>query len=65
MEVNQTMNRLNLQSEIVAIVIVATAILLVLYLNRKHLLLRFSEWLLPHSLNQIGSQQLRDQPCAQ
>ena len=64
MEVNQSMNRLNLQSEIVALVIVAIAILLIVYLNRWHLQLRFREWRLQHCLNEIGSEQLRDQICA-
>ena len=64
MEVNQSMNRLNLQSEIVAFVIVAIAILLIVYLNRRHLQLRFREWRLQHCLNEIGSEQLRDQICA-
>ncbi len=64
MEVNQTINRLNLHSEIVAIVIVTIAALLILYLNRKRLQLRFREWRLQHCLNQIGSEQLRDQICA-
>jgi hypothetical protein len=61
MEVNQSMNPLNLQSEIVAFVILAIAILLVLYLNRRSLQLRFREWRLQRCLNQIGSEQLRDQ----
>lgn len=64
MEVNQSMAPLNLQSEIVAFVIVAIAILLVLYLNRRRLQLRFREWRLQRCLNQIGSEQLRDQVCA-
>ena len=63
MEVNQSINRLNLQSEIVAFVIVAIAILLIVYLNRRHLQLRFREWRLQHCLNQIGSEQLRDLAC--
>ena len=60
MEVNQSMDRLNLQSEIVAFVIVAIAIVLILYLNRRPLQLRFREWRLQHCLNQIGAEQLRD-----
>lgn len=63
MEVNQTMNRLNLHSEIFAVVIVSVAILLILYLNRSRLQLRFREWRLQHSLNQIGTEQLRDLVC--
>ena len=64
MDVNQSINRVNLQSEIVVFVIVAIAILLILYLNRRHLQLRFREWRLQHCLNQIGSEQLRDLVCA-
>jgi len=63
MEVNQTMNRLNLHSEIVAFVIVVIAILLILYLNRRRLQLQFREWRLQRCLNQIGAEQLRNLVC--
>ena len=63
MDVNQTMNRLDLQSEIVALAIIAVAALLILHLNRKSLQLRFREWRIQHCLNQIGTEQIRDLVC--
>ena len=63
MDVNQTMNRLNLQSEFVALVIIAIAFLLILHLNRSRLQLRYREWRIQHCLNQIGTEQIRDLIC--
>ena len=63
MDVNQIMNRLDLQSEIVAYAIILIAILLILYLNRKRLIVRFHEWRIQHCLNKIGTEQIRDLVC--
>jgi hypothetical protein len=63
MDVNQTMNRLNLQSEIVAFAIITIAILLIVYLNRKRLIVRFHEWRIQRCLNQIGTEQIRNLVC--
>ena len=63
MDVNQTMNRLDLQSEIVAFAIIAIAVLLILYLNRKRLIVRFHEWRIQRCLNKIGTEQIRDLVC--
>ena len=63
MDVNKIMNRLDLQSEIVAFAIIAIAILLILHLNRKRLIVRFHEWRIQHCLNKIGTEQIRDLVC--
>lgn len=63
MDVGQTMNHLDLQSEIVALAIVAIASLLILFLNRKHLSAGFREWRIQRYLNRIGKEQIRDLIC--
>ena len=63
MDVNQTMNQLDLQSEIVALAIVAIALLLILFLNRRPLLARYHEWRIQHCLNRIGIEQIRNLAC--
>jgi len=63
MDVNKIMNRLDLQSEIVAFAIISIALLLILYLNRERLIVRFHEWRIQRSLNKIGSEQIRDLVC--
>jgi hypothetical protein len=63
MDVNETMNRLDLQSEIVAFAIIAIALLLILYLNRQRMSVGFQEWRIQRCLNQIGTEQIRDLIC--
>jgi hypothetical protein len=63
MDVNKIMNYLDLRSENVAFAIIAIAILLILYLNRKTLIIRFHEWRIQRCLNKIGSEQMRDLIC--
>jgi len=63
MDVDQTMNQLDLQSEIVAFAIVAIAALAILFLNRKRLAVSFREWRIQHCLNRIGKEQIRDLIC--
>ena len=54
---------LNLQSGAVAIAIVLAALALILYLNRKSLLLRWRDWQLRRQLDRIGSEQIRRLQC--
>jgi hypothetical protein len=63
MEVKQTMNQLNLQSELVAVAIVIIALLIILHLNRRKFQLRFREWQIQRCLNQIGVEQIHDLVC--
>jgi hypothetical protein len=64
MDVNNSLNRLNFQSEMVALAIIAIALLLILHLNRGQLQLRLRDWRLRHCLSRIGSEQIRDLVCA-
>jgi hypothetical protein len=63
-EVNEILNPRNLQSDIVAYAIVSLAVLLILFINRRGLMLRFSEWRLQRCLKRIGCEQMRDLVCA-
>ena len=63
MDVKQTLDRLDLQSGTVALVIIAAALILILLLNRTRLQLRWREWRLQRCLNRIGSEQIRDLVC--
>ncbi|MDH3389005.1 MAG: NERD domain-containing protein [Gammaproteobacteria bacterium] len=64
MDFNETLNQLNLKSEVVAYAIVALAVLLILLVNRRRLLLRFQEWRIERCLKQIGIEQIRNLVCA-
>jgi len=64
MDVYKTMDRLDLHSEIVALLIIGVAVLLILYLNRHRLQLRLREWRLQRCLKRIGCEQIRDLVCA-
>jgi hypothetical protein len=64
MDVNDSLNRLNFQSEMIAFAIVVLALLLILHLNRHRLRSRFREWRLQRCLGQIGSEQIRNLVCA-
>ena len=63
MDVRQSFDRLDFQSGMVALLIIAIALLLILHLNRAGLQLRFRDWRLQRSLNRIGSEQIRDLVC--
>lgn len=63
MNYNEFMDRVDLQSSVVAIVIVLIALALILLLNRRVLLLRWREWRIQRSLDRIGSEQLRNLVC--
>jgi len=64
MEVSEIINPLNLQSDIVAYAIVGIAVLLILFVNRRRLIVRFREWCLQRCLNRIGCEQIRNLVCA-
>jgi hypothetical protein len=64
MDAKDSMERLNLQSEIVALAIIGVAVLLILYLNRRRLQLRWREWRLQRCLGRIGCEQIRGLVCA-
>jgi len=64
MDFNETLNQLNLKSEMVAYAVVALAAMLILFVNRRRLLLRFQEWRIERCLRQIGIEQIRNLVCA-
>ena len=64
MNLNDLSNQLRLESEAIAIAIVVLAIVVVLLVNRKRLLVRYREWRIQRSLNQIGCEQIRDLVCS-
>ena len=63
MDIKKTMSQLDLQSELVAVVIIGLAILLILYINRARLQLRLREWRIQRCLNRIGAEQIRNFIC--
>jgi len=64
MDANNLFNPHNLQSDMVAYVVVALAIVLILFINRRRLVIRFREWCLQRCLNRIGCEQIRDLVCS-
>ncbi len=63
MDSSEIINPHNLQSDIVAYAIVGLAVLLILFINRRHIVVRFREWRLQDCLNRIGCEQMRDLVC--
>ena len=63
MEVSEIINPLNLQSDIIAYAIVGIAVLLILFVNRRRLIVRFREWCLQRCLKRIGCEQIRNLIC--
>lgn len=63
MDSSEFINRLNLQSDAVAISVAAFALVLIVLLNRKRLLAAFGEWRIQRCLSSIGSEQIRDLVC--
>jgi hypothetical protein len=63
MDIIKTIDQFDLQSELVALIIIGLAILLIVYVNRMRLLLRFREWRIQRCLNRIGAEQIRDFSC--
>jgi hypothetical protein len=63
MDSEEFLNRLSLESEVVAISIVALALASILFLNRKRLLVWLREWRIQRCLARIGCEQIRDLVC--
>ena len=63
MDINEFFNRLNLESDALIFTIVALALLLVLFLNRKRITVGLREWRIQRSLDRIGSEQIRGLVC--
>ncbi len=63
MNLEQLPGRLNLESGVIAILILLVAITLILYLNRNTLQIRLREWRVQRCLNEIGSEQIRKLVC--
>ena len=64
MDLESILKKLNLQSELVAIAIVAFALVVLLIVNRQRILSWFREWRIQRCLDRIGSAQIRDLVCA-
>ncbi|UCH39550.1 MAG: NERD domain-containing protein [Gammaproteobacteria bacterium] len=64
MDYETLLNQLNLQSELVAMVIVVLALALIVFVNRKRIQMRWGEWRTQRCLKRIGSEQIRDLVCA-
>ena len=63
MNVKEFMDRLDLHSSALAIAFAVIAVLLILFFNRRALLLRWRQWRDQRSLDRIGSEQLRNLVC--
>lgn len=63
MDIKKTISQLDLQSELIALIIIGLAIVVILYLNRVRLQLQLREWRLQRCLNRIGAEQIRDFSC--
>ena len=64
MDLQSLLDQLDLKPEIVAIVLAVLALLLVLFVNRRRIGLRWDEWRIERCLRRIGSEQIRDFVCA-
>ena len=63
METLQILQRIDLRSDAVAILIVVAAILLFLYINRQPILRRFREWRQRRELDRLGCEQILNFRC--
>ena len=63
MDIEITLGQLDLRSDIVALSIILLACLIILYVNRARIQLRFREWRIERSLNRIGVEQIRNFVC--
>jgi hypothetical protein len=63
MDIEQLINGLNLESDALIAGIVVLALLLVLFLNRKRILVSLREWRIQRCLGRIGSEQIRGLVC--
>ena len=57
-------NQLNLESEIIALVLIGVAIVLVILINRKRLRAKIREWRIQRRLDKIGCDQIRNLLCS-
>ena len=63
MDTEQYFNRLNLETDTLVAIVAALALLLVLFLNRKRILVSLREWRIQRCLGRIGSAQIRGLIC--
>jgi len=64
MDFVEQIQRLKLESDVIAIAVVALALCLILFINRRRLLMRWREWRIQRCLGRIGSEQIRNLVCA-
>jgi hypothetical protein len=64
MDFKQQLQSLNLESDIVVIALVAIALILILFVNRRRLTMHWREWRIQRSLKRIGCEQIRNLVCA-
>lgn len=64
MDLESILKKLNLETEFVAIAILAFALVAVLVVNRRRIQSWFREWRIERCLDRIGSAQMRDLVCA-
>ena len=63
MDIGQYFNGLNLESDVMVALTVVLALLLVLFLNRKRIIVSLREWRIQRCLGRIGSEQIRGLVC--
>lgn len=64
MDLTEQLKGLSLESNAIAYAIVAIALLLILFINRRRLVTRWRDWRIERCLNRIGSEQIRNLVCA-
>ncbi len=64
MDFAEQLQRLKLESDVIAIAVAALALCLILFINRRRLLTRWREWRIQRCLGRIGSEQIRNLVCA-
>ena len=64
MDLEQILQRLNLEANVIALALVGLALALVIFVNRKRLQMHLREWRTQRCLNRIGSEQIRNLVCA-
>ena len=64
MDLEALLKQFNLKPEIVAIGLAALTFLIIVFVNRQRIQMRWREWRIQRILNRIGSEQIRDLVCA-
>jgi len=64
MDFTELLQQLDLESDAIAISMIALALVSIVFLNRKRLLVRLREWRIQRSLSRIGCEQIRNLSCA-